>query len=168
MGSNDIRDAFVAFQSGGFPAALAILQKAVDSIELNTQVLHQAGARSFLVWLPPNVGLTPAIGTLGPGAAQLAMFLTQTFNGLLSGKLTTLSALPGISIAPLNTYALLNNIVANPQAYGLTNTSQACVTPFDAPFFCQIPDEYLFWDGIHPTRAAHTIVAQTAASVLGL
>jgi len=168
MGSNDIRDAFVAFQSGGFPAAQAILQKAVDSIELNTQVLHQAGARSFLVWLPPNVGLTPAIGTLGAGAAQLAMFLTQTFNGLLSDKLTKLSALPGISIARLNAYALLNDIVANPQGYGLTNTRQACVTPFDAPFFCQTPDEYLFWDGIHPTRAAHTIVAQTAASVLGL
>jgi phospholipase/lecithinase/hemolysin len=28
--------------------------------------------------------------------------------------------------------------------------------------------QYLFWDGIHPTRAAHTIVAQAAASVLGL
>lgn len=168
MGGNDIRDAFVAFQSGGFPAAQAILQNAVASIALNTQVLYQAGARSFLVWLPPNPGLTPAIRTLGPGAVQLATFLTQVFNGGLSGTLTNLSALPGISIARLNAYALLNDIAANPQGYGLTNTSQACVTPFDAPFFCQTPDEYLFWDGIHPTRAAHTIVAQTAASVLGL
>jgi outer membrane lipase/esterase len=42
------------------------------------------------------------------------------------------------------------------------------VKPSDEPFFCQAPDEYLFWDGIHPTRAAHTIVAQAAASVLGL
>jgi phospholipase/lecithinase/hemolysin len=171
MGGNDIRDAMVAYQTGGFPAAQVILQKAVASIAQNTQVLYQAGARSFLVWLPPNVGLTPAIRTLdqvSPGAAQLATGLTQAFNGGLSGTLTQLSAFPGISIARLDAYTLLNNIVANPQGYGLTNTRQACVTPFDAPFFCQAPDEYLFWDGIHPSRATHTIVAQTAASVLGL
>jgi phospholipase/lecithinase/hemolysin len=28
-------------------------------------------------------------------------------------------------------------------------------------------DEYLFWDGIHPTRAAHALVALEAARVLG-
>ncbi len=63
---------------------------------------------------------------------------------------------------------LLNDIVVDPQGYGLTNVRQACVMPADEPFSCQAPDEYLFWDGIHPTRAAHTIVAQAAASVLGL
>jgi phospholipase/lecithinase/hemolysin len=35
------------------------------------------------------------------------------------------------------------------------------------PFTCETPDEYLFWDGIHPTRAAHTIVAQKVARILG-
>ena len=40
--------------------------------------------------------------------------------------------------------------------------------PADEPFFCQAPDEDLFWEWIHPTRAAHTIVAQAVASVLGL
>ena len=171
MGGNDIRDAMVAYQTGGPAAAQAILQKAIASIANNIQVLYQTGARHFLVWLPPNVGLTPAIRMLdqmSPGAAQLATGLSQMFNAGLSGVLTQLSALPGIGIARLDAYKLLNDIVADPQAYGLTNTRQACVMPADEPFFCQAPDEYLFWDGIHPTRAAHTIVAQTAASVLGL
>jgi outer membrane lipase/esterase len=171
MGGNDIRDAIVAYQAGGAPAAQAILQKAVASIANNIQVLYQAGARRFLVWLPPNVGLTPAIRTLdhvSPGAAQLATGLTQMFNGGLSGVLTQLSALSGVAIARLDAYKLLNDIVAAPQAYGLTDVRQACVMPSDEPFFCQAPDEYLFWDGIHPTRAAHTIVAQAVASVLGL
>lgn len=171
MGGNDIRDAIVAYQTGGPGAAQAILQKAVASIAGTIQKLHAMGARQFLVWLPPNLGLTPAIRTLdqqSPGAVQLATSLSQLFNLGLGGALTQLSGLPGINIVRLDAYALLQSIAAAPEHYGLTNASQPCLIPFDEPFFCQTPDDYLFWDGIHPTRAAHTIVAQTAASALGL
>lgn len=171
MGGNDIRDAIVAYQTGGPPAAQLILQQAITSIAHTVQVLYGAGARQFLVWLPPDVGLTPAIRMLNqvnPGAAQLATGLSQAFNGGLSGVLTQLEGAPGIQIARLDAYTLLHSIVMDPQGYGLTNVGQACLMPSSEPFFCQVPDEYLFWDGIHPTRAAHTIVAQAAASVLGL
>jgi phospholipase/lecithinase/hemolysin len=171
MGGNDIRDAIVAYQTGGPGAAQAILQKAVASIAGTIQKLHAMGARQFLVWLPPNLGLTPAIRTLdqqSPGAVQLATSLSQLFNLGLGGALTQLSGLPGINIVRLDAYALLQSIAAAPEHYGLTNASQPCLIPFDEPFFCQTPDDYLFWDGIHPTRAAHTNVAQTAASALGL
>jgi outer membrane lipase/esterase len=39
----------------------------------------------------------------------------------------------------------------------------ACVTPDVPPFTCGQPDEFLFWDGIHPTRAGHTLLANEAA-----
>ena len=35
-------------------------------------------------------------------------------------------------------------------AFGLTNVTSACVSPEVAPFSCSQPDEFLFWDGIHP------------------
>ena len=47
--------------------------------------------------------------------------LSQLFTAGLSGVLTQLSALPGIGIARLDAYTLLNDIVADPQSYGLTN-----------------------------------------------
>jgi phospholipase/lecithinase/hemolysin len=75
-------------------------------------------------------------------------------------------ALPGSRFDRLDAYQLLNAIVAAPAAFGLTSVTTACVTPNVAPFTCGNPDGFLFWDGIHPTRAGHAILAQAAANVL--
>jgi len=165
MGGNDIRDALVAYPTGSGP----ILHDAIVSIVSNVGRLYGAGARNFIVWRAPNVGLTPAIHTfdhLRPGAVQLATGLTQAFNGGLDAALAPVSNLPGIRIVRLDAYRLLNDIVADPAAFGLTDVSSACVTPNIAPFTCQTPDEFLFWDGIHPTKAVHAIIAQEAAAAL--
>jgi len=77
-------------------------------------------------------------------------------------------ALPGITIVPFDANSFVHDIVASPSAFGLTNVTDACVTPLLPPFRCQQPDDYLFWDGIHPTRAGHALVAAAVADVLGL
>jgi phospholipase/lecithinase/hemolysin len=164
MGGNDIRDALVAFASGRDGGA--ILQAAIGSIANNIGALYMAGARNFLVWRAPNVGLTPAIRSLGPGAVGLGTQLTVGFNAGLDGAVAQLSALPGISIVRLDAYRVLADLVAHPAAYGLANVTTACIMPNVAPFACQNPDEFLFWDGIHPTRAVHAVIAQEAAAAL--
>ena len=35
-----------------------------------------------------------------------------------------------------------------------------------APFFCQRPDDFLFWDGIHPTTAGQALIAQFVESMI--
>ena len=148
-------------------AALPALTCAQQSIAGAILTLQQAGAQEFLVWTSPNPGLTPAIRSLGPGAMQVAAAITTLFNSQLLIPTVALDQTPGLDIAVLDAFALLQNISANPANFGLTNTTTACVTPNAAPFFCAAPDEYLFWDGIHPTRAAHTLVALEAGRVLG-
>ena len=165
MGGNDIRDAFQLYATGGNGAP--VLAQAIGSIAANIQRLYAAGARDFLVWVAPNVGLTPAIRSLGPGAQGLAATVSQGFNAGLSGALAQLAAaLPGVSFVRLDAYQLLTAIVADPLWYGLATVTAACVTPNVEPFTCHGADEYLFWDGIHPTKAGHAILAQTARDAL--
>jgi phospholipase/lecithinase/hemolysin len=170
MGGNDIRDALATYVSGGgSPGASAVLEEANVSIANAIVTLYGAGARQFLVWRAPNVGLTPAIRTLdhmSPGAAFLGKVLTQGFNAGLDGVVRQLSGLPGISIARLDAERILNDLVTKPDKFGLTNVTTACVTPGVPPFTCQSPDEFLYWDGIHPTTAVHAILAQAATSAL--
>jgi phospholipase/lecithinase/hemolysin len=165
MGGNDIRDAFQLYAIGGNGGP--ILQAALGSIATNIQRLYAAGATQYLVWLPPNVALTPAIRSLGPAAGGLATTLTANFDGALAQMLDRLpAALPGARFARLDANQLLNAIVDRPWAFGLTTVATACVTPSTAPFTCKEPDEFLFWDGIHPTKAGHALVAEEAARVL--
>jgi phospholipase/lecithinase/hemolysin len=165
MGGNDIRDAIVAYPNGSG----AILQDAGIAIATNIGRLYSAGARNFIVWRAPDVGVTPAIRALDrikPGAKTLATALTQALNGGLDSVVAQLSALPGIKVARLDAFRLLNDIVNNPPAFGLTEIASPCLTPNVAPFTCGTPGEYLFWDGIHPSSATHAIIAAEAASVL--
>jgi len=167
MGSNDVRDAIVAFLSG--QDGSAIITAAVTSIAQRVGELYAAGARNFLVWNVPDTGLTPAVRALDatiPGVSAFATSVTFGFNLALSAALTPLKALPGIHISDVDIFTLMQQVAASPSAFGLTNATGACITPGVQPFSCKSPDDYLFWDGIHPTRAGHAIIADEAASVL--
>lgn len=166
MGGNDLRDALVAGMVGGEPAAGAVIAAALESIRDNIVQLYVRGARNFLVWSAPDIGLTPAVSSV-PNGPFFAGLLTAGFNDGLDQGLAQLTAgLPGIRFTRLDVYAKLNTIVAGPQLFGLRDVTRACITPGVAPFSCQAPDVFLFWDGIHPTRAAHAIIAQEAAYAL--
>lgn len=177
MGGNDVRDGIAAalavLQRGGtfqqaVQTATPILACAQQAIQNAIVTLQQAGATYFLVWTAPNPGLTPAMRSLGSGPMQVATVLTTLFNTQM--LLPTIEALDqaseDIDIAVLDAFTLLQQISANPVNFGLTNTTTACLTPNAEPFFCQTVDEYLFWDGIHPTHAAHALVAHEAVWVL--
>ena len=169
IGGNDIRAAMAAALAGQDPGA--VIGAALASVAANIGRLHHAGARKFLVWNAPDLGRTPALRRLdalaAPGIAGLATALSAGYSQNLAGVLQGLEALPGIEIVQFDAFALLADVQANPAKFGLRDATTACIQPHvpmfgfpsSPPFRCALPDRHFFWDGIHPTRAGHAIIA---------
>lgn len=165
FGGNDLRDALVAGASD--PAAVGpILQAAVTELVGSIQMLYFAGGRNFLVANAPNLAHAPAVKL--SGAEGVAGFLTGLFNGGLEGGLQQLELfLPGIVIYRLDMAGFTDAVVANPGDFGLTETNAPCLTFYtESDAKCANPEEHLFWDGLHPTAAAHNELANAATAAV--
>jgi phospholipase/lecithinase/hemolysin len=165
IGGNDIRDALLA---GGGAPSVAILNAAVTAVAGNIQTLYFAGARRFVVVNGPDVGLVPAVRLLGPAAQAGATALSAGYNAGLAAAVAGLNAaLPGIQIALVDLFGFLDDVVANPGQYGLTDVTDMCITPgVMGNAKCSNPNDYLFWDGIHPTTAGHALLAELIGAAL--
>ena len=168
MGGNDVRDALAALaRDPTFATSLGILNAALTAIRDNLLTLRAAGASSFFVVNAPDVGLAPAVRLLGSAAQGAATFLAAQFNAGLEAILNGLESGSGLNIVRFDVFRVLNEIVATPGAFGLTNVTQPCIAVnANAQPFCANPGTFLFWDGIHPTVAGHRILAERARAAL--
>jgi len=169
-GANDVFFNLGALQAGAIDqAALQANVLAAANAEIQQIArLKAAGARYIAVLTLPNIGGTPAFAG-GPFAGAVTA-LSAGYNTTL---LTGLQA-AGIKVIPIDAFSLFNQIIANPGQYGFTNTTTPACGPFPPftstsnSFFCypgnlvdpNAPNTYVFADSVHPTTAAHAILAQ--------
>lgn len=67
---------------------------------------------------------------------------------------------PALNLVRFDLFALFNEVVAQPDEFGLRNATETCITPgVIVGAVCNHPKRYLFWDGIHPTSSGHRIIA---------
>jgi outer membrane lipase/esterase len=169
IGGDDLGDALVAFPTTNPPglASSVILGEALAAIGANIVALAEAGASTFLVPNVPDLALVPAVRLAGSGAQLAGTGLADGFNTQLDALLDGLERTLGVKIFRLDIFTLLHAVVANPAAFGLTEVETPCITPGTLVHpFCSQPDRFLFWDGIHPTRAGHGIISSRALDVL--
>lgn len=169
IGANDVRDALVALPEEEENASSKILNQALEEIDTSVRKLYARGARKFLVWNIPDIGKTPALRFLDsqhPGIARSVGDLTGAFNTGLKTHIRALSELQGITVHELDVHQKVDHMIAHPEEYGLREVTSSYVKPHVLTSETQNPDEYLFWDGIHPSEVFHRVIAQEAALIM--
>lgn len=191
IGGNDVADAVRALgcdQTGAI-SVQAIIGGALTSVRDNIIALYTQGARKFVVLNSPDLGLTPAFTP--PLNSELASFFGSCFSqlynfGTLGGSpisphcpfpggipglvhvLAGLqSSLPGIEITSVDIYSKFVQLVTAPSGNEPQNVTETCVTPEIPPYACGDADNHVFWDGIHPTKVTHGLIADEVVSAIG-
>jgi phospholipase/lecithinase/hemolysin len=161
IGANDLFDALEALQLDPTGAtSMGVIEQAIGATAESVQMLWAAGAREFLVLNLADPALTPYVRSLGPVAQGASTQLTAAYNGALAQVLASLGALPQIQIRQFDLNAFLHTVVSSPDRYGLRDVQDSCLSfAVVTNAVCADPDRYLFWDGIHPTRAGHFLIS---------
>lgn len=165
FGANDIRDALETALGGGDP--ITDIGGAIQALAYNISLLSEAGARRFLIANAPNLGKVPAVAALG--AQGPAEQLSSAYNLALDGVLMQLAA-AGLEIYRVDFFSFVDAATEIPQGLGFSDAMTPCLQVFEPPAtgVCEDPDQHLFWDGIHPTRAGHRLVGSIAVNALSL
>jgi phospholipase/lecithinase/hemolysin len=141
-------------------------KQAADNIEKEIQQVAMDGGKTFL-WLNlPPLGDTPYAISGGASAIAGANLLTNIFNTEYSADVAALRA-QGIDVISLDVYSLFSQLVNDPSAYGFTDVTDGCIntSTYTSPHPCMAtsnPNQYLFWDDIHPTTQGYMFLADAA------
>lgn len=127
--------------------------RSIENLNQSIQTLSKTGAKRFLVANLPDLGKLPATRTTE--ASQKLTSITIAYNQSLKTTLDQLKK-SDLSIAELDVFNLYQTAINNPQQFGFTNVTHACL---GSSANC---DHFLFWDGIHPTTAAHKVLGDLA------
>lgn len=167
-GANDV---FLALESpGATPQTVSqALGLSLQAMQGNLLTLAGLGARHLLVPSLPDLGLTPEALAAGPATAGVLSGVSQAYNQgldqLIDGLDQALAPL-GVALYEFDTPAFFAGILADPAGHGFTDTTGAC-------FNRQAPDlsnvlagcpGFLYFDNVHPTTAAHALLAEAFAA----
>jgi phospholipase/lecithinase/hemolysin len=128
--------------------------------EINT--LISRGATNILIPNLPNLGALPSTRNLGSTAIGLNN-LTAVHNAGLATAIDNLSsANPTVNLRLLDVNSLVNQVAANPSSFGFTNVSDGCLLVGCNTATTDLSNNFLFWDDLHPTTAAHQLIGDLA------
>jgi phospholipase/lecithinase/hemolysin len=145
----------------------------VDSLAKDVSRLIAAGARQFLMPNLPLLGFTPRYNGSAALAAEYSL-RTEQFNAALDLALDNLAtAHAEVTFHRLDVAALFASAIAEPAAFGLTNVTDSAApglepgtASYNSSQIVPNPNEYMFWDDLHPTAAVHAILADRAEALL--
>jgi phospholipase/lecithinase/hemolysin len=137
--------------------------------------LYAKGVRTLIMPNAVDITEVPEYNTI-PSSANKS-FIRQRiidFNAAFTGILSNAIALcPGLKIYEPDFFSMLDNILANPAAYGVTNAlyNGQSIDALDDPALADLSvngpgTNHIFWDKIDPTATVHAIMAGLAKQLI--
>ena len=159
-GSADPADLFVIWI--GSNDFLAGLQPSSTIVAISAEItaLSLAGAQQFLVINVPDISLTPDIIAKGTAQVQAAKQFVASVDTQLQNLIPLLASLFGVKIDLIDVNSSFTELVNNPAAFGFKNSTGEAYNPSTGKEV-KHPNQYVFWDGFHPTKRVHLLIAQT-------
>ncbi|MEI4235260.1 SGNH/GDSL hydrolase family protein [Roseovarius sp. D22-M7] len=153
FGGNDLRDALDAPDED---AAKTVIARAITSVASGVGDLVSEGFSNVAVFGAPNLGRIPEVLARGPDAALAATAASASFNDTLRTILAPFSSTANISYVDI--FGLFEEI-ATPGSGLFTELQNPCLTALLGGLVTDCSG-YLFYDDIHPTDAAHALIAE--------
>ena len=133
-------------------------QTVVNNLVNHVTALNNAGARFAIVPNLPPLGEIPKYRNTANRAAYNT--LSSNFNTQLATAMTSLDGQLPIKVYQLDVAQMFSEVLANPTAYGFANVTSPAMNN------AANPDEYLFWDDVHPTRVGHQQLADRVTDLI--
>ncbi|NJM23949.1 MAG: SGNH/GDSL hydrolase family protein [Richelia sp. SM1_7_0] len=158
----DLLERFFNNQTGSIDT---LASAAVNNIVSGVSQLASVGAKQFFVVNSTDLEALPLFEQYSKEAAKFR----DVINKSLPGQLDTLNQQLGIEVALYDHVAISTKIRSTPEVYGLTNINDACKLLYTTDGLgagCSTPDNYYYYDEIHPTRRVHQIIGEDMANFL--
>lgn len=145
------------------PASLPSPESVVANMVSRITELNQLGGKYFLVPNVPPLGDTPQGRAQGPLVSFVLNLVVFQYNQLLDDALDGLEKNLDISVVRFDTFGLVSKVGSSPSAFGFANVTEPA---FDLATLTTVPNpnEYLYWDTLHPTAAAHAVLGKAAVN----
>ncbi len=156
-----------------FEPSTSVPSMIVDDVLEAIEELEEAGCQSFLIPNLPNIGETP-FGKSVPGLEALLTAKIEAHNDDLADEVDILREDLGIEIILLDVNTIFARALAG--QLGFVNSIVPCLVSGVPTGACPVDDTgqiemvapgVLFMDGVHPTTAAHKLIAAFAFGALG-
>lgn len=137
----------------------ATVNQAVENIKTAVTTLANLGAKNIVVVQSSNLGRTPI--SIQAGLLDSLTNLTLAFNKGLQSALAPLERKSDLNIILTDLFAIGEKIAQDPTKFNLSNVTEPYLRGLVPGNPLADPNQFFFWDQVHPTNRGHNIFAGT-------
>lgn len=173
-GLNDYLNFILTTQNPTPEDGQALVAEVIGAIAAQVQTLAAAGVGTIYISNLPSAAFLPFTATAPPELRALAEFGVALHNALLDGAVAR-SVEVGVSIELVDLNRLSIEVVSDPSSFGFVAPVEAfkvvgvddALNPIFNPAVDGLdPDQFAFWDAVHPTAAGHGVIAAYQAAAV--